>query len=100
MEFKGWFLTGKGGHIGCAESFNANIYGDLDSYNSQGCEQVHSLMEKVSKTLRMKSYNNFMIWMSVFFAVRNMINMDMIWTSNHVHVYHVKVFLTNKELCM
>ena len=41
---------------------NANNYKDLDEWNSQGREQLHSLLEKVSKTLRTKSYDNFMIW--------------------------------------
>ena len=56
--YESFMFTGEGGHIGCAESFNANLYGDLKMY----CEELHSLLDKVSKTLRMKSYDNFMIW--------------------------------------
>ena len=52
------YFVGKGGHTGCSESFNLNNYEDLAEWNSQGREQLHSLLEKVSKTLR-----TFMIWL-------------------------------------
>ena len=40
--------------------------------NTQGREQTNALIEKCALTLRQKNYFNFMRYMKIFFAVRNM----------------------------
>ena len=45
--------------------------------NSEGREEMHSLLDKLAETLQTMSYQNFMIWLRVFFAVRNLISMGL-----------------------
>ena len=73
-KFKKHRNNGKGGHLGCSEGFNWNLYKHtVDSkINSQGREQLHSLVEKCSDSLRLMSYENFII----FFAVNNLKSRD------------------------
>ena len=56
---------GKGGHLGCSESFNWNLYKKhtKETINSQGREQLHALVEKCATSLRLMSYQHFMIFM-------------------------------------
>ena len=46
--------------------------------NSQGREQTNSLIEKCANSLRQKNYFNFMRYMKMFFAIRNLISMKLI----------------------
>ena len=77
-------VTGSNGHLGWSESYNFNIYkqhvkSDVnDAKDSQGREQLHSTLIKLSKSLRQKSYINFMRYVKVFFAVNNLIKMHKI----------------------
>ena len=54
-----------GGHLGCSSGYNFNIYkeytsGDVDgAKNSQGWEQMHSTLTKLSKSLSLMNYSNF-----------------------------------------
>ena len=66
--------SGKGGHIGCSEGFNFNIYKQFlpQVSNSQGREQTHSEMEKVVDSLGQMNYKNFMQHMRVFFGMTNL----------------------------
>ena len=68
--------SGRGGHIGCADSFNFNVYKnylqDDVKINSQGREQMHSVVDAVCKSLRQFSYSNNMTFLFVFFAVTNL----------------------------
>ena len=66
--------TGKNGHIGCSDGFNFNLYkANLAAKpNSQGREQIHSLIEKCTESLRLMNYRHFMIFMKVFFAIKNL----------------------------
>ena len=71
--------TGSGGHIGCSDSFNYNLYRphlninyDL---NSQGREKLHANLDACCKTLRLMSYSNYMIFLRAFFAVTNLKNL-------------------------
>ena len=75
-KFKATNSKGKGGHIGCSEGFNWNLYKPFikEKVNSQGREQLHSLINKCSESLRLMSYSNFMIFMKVFFAITNLRN--------------------------
>ena len=75
-KFKANNSKGKGGHNGCSEGFNWNLYKPTvqEKVNSQGREQLHSLINKCSESLRLMSYPNFMIFMKVFFAVTNLRN--------------------------
>ena len=45
---------------------------------SQGREQMHAVLKKLSPSLRQQSYPNFMRSMITFFAIRNLINMNKI----------------------
>lgn len=65
---------GTRGHLGCSEGFNFNIYKPHLSTkpNSQGREQLHSLIEKCSDSLHLMNYRNFMKFMRIFFAVKNL----------------------------
>lgn len=75
-KFKSHNSKGKGGHIGCSEGFNWNLYKPAvqEKVNSQGREQLHALVTKCSESLRLMSYSNFMIFMKTFFAVTNLRN--------------------------
>ena len=68
--------TGRGGHIGCADSFNYNLYKNYlnedISINSQGREQMHATVDACCKSLRHFSYSNYMTFLRVFFAVTNL----------------------------
>ena len=63
-------------NLRCSDGFNFNLYkSHLDEHvNSQGREQLHSLIEKCSHSLRQLSYRHFMIFMRVFFAITNLNN--------------------------
>ena len=56
---------GKGGHIACSDSFNWNLYKKhtKPKVNSQGREQLHALIENCAASLRLMSYQHFMIFM-------------------------------------
>ena len=93
-KLKKFDKQGKGGHLGynhimnqlhrtntflifrCSEGYNFNIYKKVldEKINSQGREQLHSLIEKCSASLRLMSYRHFMIFMRVFFATTNLFN--------------------------
>ena len=66
--------SGKNGHIGCSTSFNFNIYKEhlKTKPNSQGREQLHALVEKCTDSLRLMNYRHFMIFMRIFFAIKNL----------------------------
>ena len=66
--------SGKNGHIGCSDGFNFNLYKPhlKTKPNSQGREQMHSLIAKCTDSLRLMNYRHFMIFMKVFFAVKNL----------------------------
>ena len=75
-------VTGSNGHLGCSESYNIykqHVKSDVnDAKDSQGREQLHSTLIKLSKSLRQKNYINFMRYVKVFFAVNNLIKMHKI----------------------
>ena len=50
---------GKGGHIACSDSFIHT----KPKVNSQGREQLHALIENCAASLRLMSYQHFMIYM-------------------------------------
>ena len=70
--------SGKGGNLGCSSGYNFNTYkpftkNNVDgAKNSQGREQMHSILDKLAKSLRQKNYYNFMRYMIAFFAIRNL----------------------------
>ena len=59
--------NGKGGHIGCSDSFNWNLYKKHTkaTVNSQGREQIHALVEMCAASLRLMSYQHFMIFVKL-----------------------------------
>ena len=68
--------SGGGGHLGCSLSYNSSEYQQhLDiNINTQGREQTNALIEKCAQTLHQKNYFNFMRYMKMFFAIRNLIS--------------------------
>ena len=66
--------SGNNGHLGCSQGFNYNIYKPFlqPKPNSQGREQLHALIEKCSDSLRLMNYRHFMMFMRIFFALRNL----------------------------
>ena len=76
--------SGKKGHLGCSSEYNFNDYKvytkvDIDrAKNSQGREQMQSILDKLGKSLRQKNYFNFLRYMIAFFARRNLMIMDRI----------------------
>ena len=56
---------GKGGHLACSDSFNWNLYKPhtKEQVNSQGREQMNALVERCAASLRLMSYQHFMIFM-------------------------------------
>ena len=57
--------SGKGGHLGCSDGFNFNLYKQYlpAQTNSQGREQMHAILEKLVPSLRQMSYPVFMTMM-------------------------------------
>ena len=51
--------------------YKQHIETDTGALNSQGREQIHSILDKCSSSLRHTNYFNFVRYMSVFFAIRN-----------------------------
>ena len=58
------------------EGYNFNLYkkhiGADYEVNSQGREELHARIDACCKSLRLMSYQHFMIFMRVFFAVTNL----------------------------
>ena len=57
-------ISGKGGQLGCSDSFNYKIYKPvLDTgyrTNPQGWEEMHAQIDACSKSLRLMSYEHYM----------------------------------------
>ena len=51
--------SGRGGHLGCSEGFNFNL---KEGVLSQGREQMHSRLTKLTSSLCQMNYNSFMIF--------------------------------------
>ena len=51
-------------------------YGNDEAINSQGREQMHSILENLSKSMRLMNYQHFMLVLYVFFATTNIHNRD------------------------
>ena len=66
--------TGSGGHLGCSEGFNFNLYKEHlpEKTNSQGREQLHSKLDKMVESLIQMDYPNFMLFMKLFFGINNL----------------------------
>ena len=62
------------GHLGCSNGYDGLAYKPYlhDNFNSEGREQVHSLLEKVSSFFRQMNYTSFMHLHRVFFGIRNL----------------------------
>ena len=67
---------GKGGHLGCSEGFNFNIYKKhlTPKINSQGREQMHSILNNCAVSLKQMNYKNYMSFVRVFFGLNNLKN--------------------------
>ena len=59
--------------------YNFNVYKacteSISVSNLQGREQMHSVLDKLSKSLRQKNYHNWFRYMIAFFATRNLMSM-------------------------
>ena len=88
----------------CSDGFNFNLYKRHleETVNSQGREQMHSLLEKCTQSLRLLSYRHFMIFLRVFFAMtnlqivsRNVLNLAMYNFSRACIMFGTKTELAN-----
>ena len=70
--------SGRGGHLGCSQGFNFNLYKPFLSkdINSQSREQMHSELENCVRGLRQMGYKSFMTFMKIFFGLTNLKNME------------------------
>ena len=72
------------GHKNCSKSYDFMQYKPFTKLHkdgakfSQGREQMHAVLKKLSPSLRQQNYPNFMRTMICFFAIRNLINMKRI----------------------
>ena len=66
------------GHLGCSEGFNWNLYKGSyskdEAVNSQSREQMHAILDNLSKSMRLMNYEHFMLFLYVFFATTNLHN--------------------------
>ena len=60
--------------------FNFNAYKPysdaISAKNSQGREQMHSVLDKLSKSLRQRNYYNWFRYIKAFFVIRNLMSMN------------------------
>ena len=73
--------SGQGGHIGCSDGFNFNLYKPYISVkqpNSQGREQMHSKLDKLCPSLKHMDYADYMNFLRVFFGFTNFKNKGVI----------------------
>ena len=73
--------SGQGGHIGCSDGFNFNLYKPYISVkqpNSQGREQMHSKLDKLCPSLKHMDYADYMNFLRVFFGFTNLKNKGVI----------------------
>ena len=66
--------SSQGGHLGCSTGYNSALYRDSihPKLNSSGREQIHSKLEKLKPSLRAMNYQNFMVFMKIFFGFNNL----------------------------
>ena len=66
--------TGTGGHLGCSEGYNFNIYKSHLPHGtySQGREQLHSLMDRMVESLLQMEYPTFMMFLKLLFGMNNL----------------------------
>ena len=67
-------------HSACSEGYNFNIYKDKINYsvNSQSREQMHAKLDKCCLSLKLKTYHDFFAWMTAYFAINNLRNMNLL----------------------
>ena len=55
------------GHLGCSSGYNYMMYKPhlTPGSSSQGREQMHSVLDKLSKSLRTKNYFHFMSYLKI-----------------------------------
>ena len=68
------------GHVGCSSGYNSELYKKNfnPNFNSQGREQFHSLIEKVSTSFNFMSFRGYMTMLKVFTVMRNLKNKGVI----------------------
>lgn len=68
--------NGRRGHLGCSDSFNFNLYKEhlREGTFSQGREQMHSKLTKLSTSLQQMNYRNHMTFLRLFFSIQNIQN--------------------------
>ena len=73
-------LGGSGGHLGCLDGFNFNLYTPHLSpkTNSQDRDQMDTKLDKFVDSLIQMSYVSFMIYMKIFFGLTNLKNKGLI----------------------
>ena len=68
------------GHLGCSRGFSGQMYKKYlhQDFNSQGRENLHSVLELLSSSFRQMSYKSYMQSLRVFFGIRNLKNKGLI----------------------
>lgn len=74
--FRAGLDKNKGGHNGCSDGFDFNQYKPFlpHGFNSQGREQMHIKLKKMTENLRQMSYPNYMNFLRVWFGLQNLKN--------------------------
>ena len=90
--------SGRGGHIGCSDGFNYNLYKPFLPYKQpnsqvsslhlifvlngfvllQGREQMHAKLDKLCPSLKQMDYSDYMHFLRVFFGFSNLKNKGII----------------------
>ena len=82
---KAYPSTRKASHLGCSESYSFLEYKPYTqlhrdgAHHSQGREQMHSVLERLTPSLRQMNYQNFMRTLILFFSVHNFWTMEKLW---------------------
>ena len=74
MKFYCYRGSKSGGHLGCSSGYDGLAYKPYlhNNLNTEGREQVHSLLEKLASSFRQTNYTSFMHLHRVFFGIRNL----------------------------
>ena len=91
--------SGRGGHIGCSDGYNYNLYKPFLPYKQlnsqvspytkyflvfdsfillQGREQMHAKLDKLCPSLMQMDYSDYMQFLRVFFGLTNLENKGLI----------------------
>ena len=59
-------------HTGCLPSFRSSLYNDLQSRNTEACEQFNALLRRIGSSLMFMTFNHYVTAVKVFCAMYNL----------------------------